>query len=113
MLLQSPGLSDFCLRACHPHQPNLIRVTRTSRSHICRKSRAAAVDTAQVIEEETDSSNKFDLNISARSPEAQSPANPEPGFKMQIPRNKVLTTNMIAKATNKDVSQVCQAPEVR
>ena len=64
------------------------------------------VATAQILVEDVDTTSQLEREVLTKSHLEQSPASSEMGSTVQVPRNKVLTTSMIAHATNKDVNQV-------
>ena len=105
MLLQLPQLAHCPL---HPtSKPRAIRSCITAARHCHIRSASTSVaDTAQLLEQNTKSVGKDQLDVWARSQLHGAPAEPDMGSRVQIPRNKVLTTTMIAHATNKDITQV-------
>lgn len=106
MLLQAPKLAQCHLHGCYRQQPDLSRITGARHIRGCKALPAAVLDIAQVVEKETETSSKAQLDFLARSALEQ---NSDMGSKVQVPRNKVLTTSMIAHATNKDFNQVYSA----
>lgn len=105
MLLQVPQLAHCPLHPDSTPRAMLSSVTAARRCRI-RSASTSVADTAQLIEQNTKASSKDQLDIWARSQLPGAPAEPEMGSRVQIPRNKVLTTTMIAHATNKDINQV-------
>ena len=63
-------------------------------------------DTAQVVDQGVAISIKDQPEPLAKSQLNSSRADSDMNSRVQVPRNKVLTTTMIAHATNKDVNQV-------
>ncbi len=106
MLLQAPRLAQCHLYGSHRQQPDLSRVTRARRLPGCRSSLTTVIDPAQTLEEEVGVSSQVEREFLAKSQLKSSPAVTDMGSTVQIPRHKVLTTSMIAHATNKDVNQV-------
>lgn len=109
MLLQAPSLAQCRLHGCHRQHFDLSRITGFRRTPSNRSSHTTVVDTAQVLKEDTGTTSQLEREILTRSQLEQSPASSEMGSTVQVPRNKVLTTSMIAHATNKDVNQVPKA----
>ncbi len=109
MLLQAPRLAQCHLHGSHRQQPDLSRVTRARRNPGCKSSLATVIDPAQTLEGEAETSSLVEREFLAKSQLKASPAATDMGSTVQIPRNKVLTTSMIAHATNKDVNQVSRA----
>lgn len=107
MLLQVPQLAHCPLHPDSTPRAMLSSVTAARRCRI-RSASTSVADTAQLIEQNTKASSKDQLDIWARSQLPGAPAEPEMGSRVQIPRNKVLTTTMIAHATNKDINQVSE-----
>ena len=112
MLLQAPRLAQCHLYGSHRQQPDLSRVTRARRKPGCKSSLTTVTDPAQTLEEQVTSSNQVERDFLAKSQlKPTSPAATDMGSTVQVPRNKVLTTSMIAHATNKDVNQVSRAAQ--
>lgn len=104
MLLQGPQLAHSLFSTGNKQQqPATARVTSARRCH-SRPAQIAVVDTAQVANSDGTKSSKLD--VLAKSQLDSTRAEPDMNSRVQLPRNKVLTTTMIAHATNKDVSQV-------
>lgn len=105
MLLQAPQLPhspfDPC---CRQQQPATARATTARRRCHSRSAQVAAVDTTQVIDKGITNISKLDPIVKSQLDSTR--AEPDMNSRVQVPRNKVLTTTMIAHATNKDVSQV-------
>lgn len=112
MLLQAPRLAQCHLYGSHRQQPDLSRVTRARRNPGCKSSLTTVIDPAQTLEEQVEVSSQVEREFLAKSQlKPTSPAATEMGSTVQVPRNKVLTTSMIAHATNKDVNQVSRAAQ--
>ena len=112
MLLQAPRLAQCHLYGSHRQQPDLSRVTRARRNPGCKSSLTTVIDPAQTLEEQVGVSSQVEREFLAKSQvKSTSPAATDMGSTVQVPRNKVLTTSMIAHATNKDVNQVSKAAQ--
>ncbi|DBA99259.1 TPA: hypothetical protein ACH3X3_011871 [Trebouxia sp. C0006] len=109
MLLQAPRLAHCHLYGSHRQQPDLSRVTRARRNPGCKSSLTTVIDPAQTLEEQVEASSQVEREFLAKSQlKPTGPAATDMGSTVQVPRNKVLTTSMIAHATNKDVNQVSE-----
>ena len=95
MLLNLPAAAH-----CHPHSSN--------RQHPGPTRGCGRLSTAQVIEQEVAPHSADQTDQLTRSHSEPGQKTSDMGSKPQIPRNKVLTTSMIAHATNKEVDQVRQ-----
>ena len=104
MLLQPPRTAHSPCKPYSREQPASARVTCARRCH--RPACSAVVDTPQLIDQDVTNSSKDQPNILVKSQLDSSRAEFEMNSRVQVPRNKVLTTTMIAHATNKDVNQV-------
>ena len=105
MFLQFPQLAHSPCNHCSRQQPAFARVTSVRR-YRSRPARIAVVDTAQVVDQDVTSSINNQPEALAKSQLNSSRADFDMNSRVQVPRNKVLTTTMIAHATNKDVIQV-------
>lgn len=104
MPLQVPQLAPSPFgTGSRQQQPATARLTSARRCH-SRPAQIAVVDTAQVVDPDVTKTSKLD--VLAKSQLDSTRAEPDMNSRVQLPRNKVLTTTMIAHATNKDVSQV-------
>ena len=105
MLLRLPQPAHSPCKRCSRQQSAFARVTSARRC--CKRSaRTAVVDTVQVIAQDVANSIKDQPDVLVNSQLNTSRADPDMNSRVQVPRNKVLTTTMIAHATNKDVNQV-------
>ena len=102
MLLQSPH--SPC-KHCSRQQPAFAFATSARRSR-SRSARSAVVNTVQVVDPDVTNSIKDQPDPLAKSQLNSSRADSDMHSRVQVPRNKVLTTTMIAHATNKDITQV-------
>lgn len=105
MNLQAPALTPCTHHPRIQHQPVSSRISAARRCHT-RSARTLVADTTQLIDQDIQASSQDQLDVLSRSQPDSAPAEPDMGSRLQIPRNKVLTTNMIAHATNQNVSQV-------
>ena len=109
MLLNPPAAAQCHSQNSNRQLPGPTRVSNRINSARCRQgsSRPAfAVNTAQVVEQETITHSPDQTEHLTSSHSESGPKSSDMSSKPQIPRNKVLTTSMIAHATNKDVDQV-------
>ena len=105
MLLQLPQPAHNSCKGCSRQQPAFARVTSARRCR-SRSARIPVVDTVQVIDQDVANSIKDQPDVLVNSQLNSCRADPDMNSRVQVPRNKVLTTTMIAHATNKDVNQV-------
>lgn len=85
------------------------------RQRQCRSSPVRIVSTAQVLESELESRIQSHHNASTTAQQRISQSDRgstarDMSSGIHVPRHKVLTTNMIAQATNKDIEQVYNRP---
>lgn len=107
MVLQLPQPVHSPCKHCGKQQPAFVRFTSARRCR-SRSARQVVVDTAQVIDQDVTSSAKDQSETLVA--QLNSRADPNMHSRVQVPRNKVLTTTMIAHATNKDLKQVNATP---
>lgn len=107
MVLQLPQPVHSPCKHCNRQQPTFARFTSARRCR-SRSARRVVVDTVQVIDQDVSNSTKDQPETLVKSQLNSSRADPNMHSRVQVPRNKVLTTTMIAHATNKDLKQVTQ-----